>query len=108
MKLRVLGMSVATIAALAASPVFAQEGEKLFLDKCANCHSADGSGQTVKGKKLKLRDLRSAEVQKMTDAQMVDLILKGKGDMAPYSKELVDKQVKALVLYVRSLAKASK
>lgn len=82
-----------------------QSAGDLFLDKCANCHGADGAGQTVRGKKLKLPDLRSAEVQRMTDAQMNDLIAKGKGDMPGYAKVIQDRQIKELVAYLRSLAK---
>jgi mono/diheme cytochrome c family protein len=79
--------------------------QDLFLDKCANCHGKDGAGQTIKGKKLKLKDLRSAEAQKLTDAQMTDLLVKGKGDMQSYSKELSAQQMKDLVAYVRGMAK---
>jgi mono/diheme cytochrome c family protein len=79
--------------------------EDLYLDKCANCHGKDGAGQTIKGKKLKLKDLRSAEVQKMTDAQMTDLMVKGKGDMQSYSKELTAQQMKDLIGYMRGMAK---
>ena len=79
--------------------------EKVYLDKCANCHSKDGSGQTAKGKKLELKDLRSAEVQKMTDAKMFELIAKGKGDMDGYQKELGDEQIRAIIAYLRTLKK---
>src|SRR5262245_39412057 len=96
------------VAAATLAVGFAQDpAEKLYLDKCANCHSKDGSGQTAKGKKLELKDLRSADVQKkMTDAKMIELIAKGKGDMDGYEKELKAEEIKALVAYIRSLAKA--
>ena len=94
------------VAAATLAVGFAQNpAEKVYLDKCANCHSKDGSGQTAKGKKLELKDLRSAEAQKLTDAKMIELITKGKGDMDGYEKELKSDEIKALVAYVRSLAK---
>lgn len=98
------------VAAATLAVGFAQNpAEKVFLDKCANCHSKDGSGQTAKGKKLELKDLRSAEVQKMTDAKMFELIAKGKGeDMIAYQKELGDEQIRALIAYIRTLAKPAK
>src|SRR5438309_9080942 len=83
----------------------AQNTQDLFLDKCANCHGKDGAGQTAKGKKLKLRDLRSADVQKITDEKMVELISKGNKDMDGFAKELNEKQIKDLVAYLRTLAK---
>ena len=84
---------------------YSQSSEDIFLDKCANCHGKDGAGQTAKGKKLKLRDLRSADVQKMTDSQMADVISKGNKDMDGYAKELNENQIKDLVAYLRTLAK---
>ena len=95
------------VAAATLSAGFAQTGvEKVYLDKCANCHSKDGSGQTVRGKKLKLRDLRSADVQKQDDAKWIELLSKGKGDMPAYQKELGDDQIKALVAHLREMGKA--
>ena len=97
------------VAAATLSTAFAQTGvEKVYLDKCANCHSRDGSGQTVRGKRLKLRDLRSADVQKQTDAQLIELLSKGKGDMPGYQKDLGDEQIKAMVAYLREMGKQTK
>jgi len=92
---------------LMAAPLkaYSQSSEDIFLDKCANCHGKDGAGQTAKGKKLKLRDLRSTDVQKMTDPQMADVISKGNKDMDGYAKELNENQIKDLVAYLRTLAK---
>lgn len=47
-----------------------REGEATFKATCTACHGAFGSGSTVIGKKLNLRDLRSEEVQKLSDAQL--------------------------------------
>ncbi len=86
----------------AAPPADAQQ---VYLDKCAICHAKDGSGNTAKGKKVKAKDLRSAEVQKMTDAELLDAVAKGKGkDMDGFQKELGADMVKQLVTYCRSLA----
>lgn len=75
-----------------------------YKSKCAMCHGADGKGQTPTGKSLKLKDLGSEEVQKMSDADMAELISKGKGKM-PASKALTPDQVKGLVKFVRSFGK---
>jgi mono/diheme cytochrome c family protein len=73
--------------------------------KCASCHAADGSGDTPAGKKLSVRDFRSEEVQKQTDAQLAEIINKGKNKMPAYEKSLKEAQVKELVAYIRALAK---
>ncbi len=79
--------------------------ETTFKTKCASCHSLDGSGSSPVGKSLKLRDLRSAEVQKQTDAQLQGIISKGKGKMPAFEKSLGADTCKALVGHLRELAK---
>jgi mono/diheme cytochrome c family protein len=60
----------------------------LFKTKCAICHGADGSGNTTTGKELKIKSLSSPEVQKMTDDQLLQLIMKGKDKIPPFEKSL--------------------
>jgi len=83
----------------------ADDAATIYKTKCAVCHSADGSGSTAQGKALKVRDLRSAEVQKMTDAQMGSVISKGKNKMPAFGKNYSEEQIKQLVAYIREMAK---
>jgi len=83
--------------------VFAADGAALYKTKCAACHGADGSGQTPVGKSLKLQDLRSPEVQKLSDADLTKLLTEGKGKM-PKSNLSAD-DMKAVIAFVRSLKK---
>lgn len=77
----------------------------LFKAKCASCHGADGSGNTPMGKKLSVRDMRSAQVQSQSDAQLAAIISKGKGKMPPYEKSLNQQQVQEMVSFIRKLAR---
>ena len=43
--------------------------QDVYLDKCSVCHAKDGSGNTAKGRKLKVKDVRSPDVQKMSEAR---------------------------------------
>ncbi len=79
--------------------------EQIYNQKCAACHATDGSGKTAIGKNLKLRDLRSKEVQAQSDKQLYDIIAKGKGSMPGYSTELSKADIQHLVAYIRELAK---
>ena len=80
--------------------------QDVYLDKCSVCHAKDGSGNTAKGRKLKVKDVRSPDVQKMSEAEMIDIVAKGKGqDMDGYAKDLGKDMVKNVVDYYRSLAK---
>lgn len=79
-------------------------GETLFKQKCAPCHSADGSGSGSMGKTLKVRDLRSPEVQKQSNAELTAIISKGKNKMPAYEKTLKPEDITGLVGYIRSIA----
>jgi cytochrome c6 len=76
-------------------------GETLFKAKCAACHGADGKGNSA----MKTPDWSSAEVQKMSDAELAAVITNGKPPMMPPFKSLTADQVKDLVSYIRSLKK---
>ena len=102
----ILCMTAIGLVALCAEPSRAQSaGEKLYKSKCVACHGADGKGDTPTGKKLGARDLGSTEVQSQSDAQLIELVTKGKGKMPAYGKTLKDDEIKDLVGYIRELAK---
>src|SRR5215467_4762297 len=85
------------------SALASADAAAVYKSKCASCHGATGSGATATGKRLKLRDLRSPEVQKLTDDQLVAIISKGKGKMPGYHKSLGTDTCKALAAYMRQL-----
>jgi len=107
-----IGMSLACISvmslgsALRAAPAPQKSAQDVYLDKCSVCHAKDGSGNTAKGRKVKAKDLRSAEIQKLSDAELIKDVGQGKGkDMDGFEKELGADMVKQLVAYCRQLAK---
>lgn len=77
----------------------------LFKEKCASCHGEDGAGNTPPGKQLKVRNLRSVEVQKQSDAQLAAVISKGKEKMPPFEKSLNKEQINQLVAHIRHFGK---
>jgi cytochrome c6 len=81
------------------------DGASIYKSKCAMCHGADGAGQTAMGKNLKLRDLRSAEVQKLTDGELTKVISDGKGKMPAYKAKLGAGDIDGLVGFIRGLKK---
>lgn len=81
----------------------AADGAAIYKAKCAMCHAADGSGNTTMGKSMKLRDLRSAEVQKQTDAELTKWTADGKGKMPAYKGKLTDAEIAAVVAHMRAL-----
>ena len=105
---KLLATLAAFIIAVVALPAFADagaDGAALYKSKCAMCHGPDGAGQTAMGKSLKLRDLRSAEVQKLTDKELVTVISDGKGKMPAYKAKMSQAEIDAVVGFIRSIAK---
>jgi cytochrome c6 len=88
------------VVAICASSAVAQDAASTYKAKCAMCHGADG-----KGGKMGTRDFASADVKAESDAQLVDIVTKGKGKMPSYSGKLKDTEIKDLVAYIRTLAK---
>jgi mono/diheme cytochrome c family protein len=81
------------------------DGAADFKAKCAMCHGPDGKGDTAMGKKMGLKDLGSAEVQKMSDADLNGIITNGKDKMPKYDGKLTKEQIADLVKYIRTLKK---
>ena len=103
-------LTVLTLCILIAAPsAFAggsgSDGAAIYKAKCAMCHGPDGAGQTTMGKNMKLRDLRSADVQKQTDAELLKWIADGKGKMPAYKGKLTPADIDALVAFIRTLKK---
>jgi cytochrome c6 len=97
---------VAAVLCLTVPALRAQSAsETLYKSKCAMCHAADGSGNSPAGKSMKVPDLRSDAAQKLTDAQLTDILTNGKQPMPGYKDKLKADEIKGLVGYVRSLAK---
>jgi mono/diheme cytochrome c family protein len=73
-----------------------------FRTKCVMCHGSDGSGSEV-GKSINVPDLRSQTVQKLSDAELTQVISNGKGGMPAFKDSLSEDQTRALVAHIRSL-----
>src|SRR5437764_1296203 len=92
--------------AISPSLLFAQnDAAALFKSKCVMCHGEDGSGNTPSGKALKAKDLRSEETQKKSDAEITDVITKGRNKMPAFGQKLKPNQIQQLVAYIRHLGK---
>jgi len=95
-----MGLLALLACGVLATSAVAQDAAATYKSKCAMCHGADG-----KGGKMGTRDFASPEVKAESDAQLTEIITKGKGKMPSYDGKLKDTEIKGLVSYVRSLAK---
>ena len=105
MKKVAIMLALAAVLMLLAQAAFAEDYAALYKTKCAMCHAADGSGSVPMGQKTGAHDFRSAEIQKMTDAQLIEITTKGKNKMPAYENKLTADQIKGLVAYIRDLMK---
>ena len=100
------GMSVFHIGLMLSMTTHADDkSEALYKQRCVTCHGADGKGDTPAGKSTKVRSFADPEVAKMSDDDLATAIDKGKGKMPGYGKSLKPDEIKAMVAFVRSLAK---
>ncbi|MDD3179941.1 MAG: cytochrome c [Opitutaceae bacterium] len=105
--------TLAAALALLALPAigFAADAKENWKNQCAKCHSADGSGKTAMGKKLKTKDYTDAKVQEsFKDEELLNDInqgvtKEGKKLMPGYKDKLSADETKALVDLIRSFKK---
>ena len=114
--------ATATAAADAAKPAAADERKnpvkptpegiaavkKIYGYDCAMCHGAagDGKGDVAASMNLTMKDWRDSGVlSALSDAQMYDLIVKGKDKMIGEGDRLPPEKAWNMVHYVRSFAK---
>jgi mono/diheme cytochrome c family protein len=75
-----------------------------FNSYCAVCHGPDGTGSST-GKALNAPNLRSAAVQKQSNAALVRFIREGKEPMPPFKGQLTDEQIAEAAAYVHWLGR---
>jgi mono/diheme cytochrome c family protein len=98
----VLGLAATAATALeAADP---KAGQAVFEKSCKSCHGPDGAGNPAIAKmfKVEMRDLKSTDVQAMSDADLKKIITEGKGKMKPVAS-VTGASADNVVAYVRSL-----
>jgi len=74
-----------------------------YRSKCATCHGQDGGG-TQLGNRIKVPDLRSADVQKQPNTELSQAIADGKNNMPAFKNSFTKGEIDALVAFVRGLA----
>ena len=99
-------MTLAALGSMAAFGADAKAGAAVYDKSCKSCHGADGTPNAGVAKMMKvdMRDLKSADVQKQSDADIKTIITQGKGKMKPISA-VTGGAVDDVVAYVRSLKK---
>ncbi len=86
-------------------PLFAESGADVYAAKCKMCHGADGAPPAAMAKSMGIKDLKSDDIQKMSEAEIKAVVEKGKGKMTGFAGKLTPDQIDAVAKYVKSLKK---
>jgi len=104
--MRTFFLSVGLIASAATTwAADAKAGQAAYDRSCKSCHGADGAPNAAIAKmmKVEMRDLKSPEVQAMSDDDLKKAITDGKGKMKPIAS--ASASAADIVAYIRTWKK---
>src|SRR5260370_38656159 len=106
MRIILILMTLITTAAADAFAADAKAGQASYDKSCKSCHGADGTANPAIAKmmKVEMKDLKSADVQGMSNDDIKKVITEGKGKMKPV-KTVTGSAVDDVVAYIHSLKK---
>ena len=78
-------LALAAFASTAVQAADATAGKAAYDKSCKSCHGADGTANPAIAKmmKVEIKDLKSADVQAMSDDDLKKIITQGQGKMKP-------------------------
>lgn len=84
----------------------AKAGQSTFDKSCRSCHGADGTPNPAIAKMMQvdMKDLKSADVQAMSNDDLKKIISDGKGKMKPV-RTVTGGDADSVIAYIRSLKK---
>ncbi len=98
-------LSLAAAAATSIQAANATAGKAAYDKSCKTCHGADGTPNPAIAKMMKvdMKDLKSSEIQGMSDADLMKVITEGKGKMKPVAS--ASSSAPDIVAYIRTWKK---
>lgn len=106
MRTLMITLGLIALSAVAGIAADAKAGQAIYDKACKSCHGSDGAPNAAIAKmmKVEMKDLKSAEVQALSDAEMKKIISEGKGKMKPI-KTVTGADADNVVAYIRTLKK---
>ena len=95
---------LAAAGALSLAAANVANGKAVYDKSCKMCHGADGTPNAAMAKSMNIHDLKSDEVQALSDADIKSIIATGKGKMRPV-KSVSGADADDVAAYVHSLKK---
>lgn len=108
------GLLCSFLLSLSVSSAVAADVNELYKQHCVKCHGAEGKGDGEQLKKVKAKAVdwtNKAEMAKLTDQYLFDIIWSGGGAagkskvMPAYKAKLKEEEAKALATFARSFGK---
>jgi predicted CXXCH cytochrome family protein len=98
----VLGLAAAAANTVQAAD--ANAGKAVYQKSCKSCHGPDGTPNAAVAKMMKadMKDLKSSDVQAMSDEDLKKVIANGKGKMKPIAS-ISGADADNVAAYVKSL-----
>jgi len=99
-------LALAALTSMASLAADAKAGKDVYDKSCKSCHGVDGTANPAVAKmmKVEMKDLKSPEIQAMSDDDMKKIISAGKGKMKPVAS-VTGASADNVVAYVHSLKK---
>jgi mono/diheme cytochrome c family protein len=99
----VFALAAASVTSIQAADSAA--GKAVYDKSCKSCHGPDGAGNPAIAKMMKvdMKDLKSADVQGMSDDDLKKVITDGKGKMKPIAS--ASASAADVVAYIRTWKK---
>lgn len=91
---------LALMLSVAGTLSFAEDGAALYKANCQSCHGATGTPSAGMAKVL---SVKAASEYKTSEKEQIDAVKNGKNKMKPFAGKLSDDQIKAAVVYFRTL-----
>ncbi len=104
MRTLITELALIGISAVAGMAADAAAGQAVYAKSCKACHGPDGTPSAGMAKAMNLKDMKSAEVQALSDDDMKKAITDGKGKMKPV-KTVSSGDADNVVAYIRGLKK---
>jgi mono/diheme cytochrome c family protein len=104
MRIVSITLALAGLWSTGASAADAKAGQAVYNSSCKSCHGPDGGGNpsVAKMMKVEMKDLKSADVQALSDADIKSIVSSGKGKMRPITA-VSGGALDNVVAYIRSL-----
>ena len=104
MRITITTLALAGLLATAVSGADANAGKTVYAKSCKACHGPDGAGNPAIAKMMKvtMKDLKSPEIQAMSDDAIKAVVSDGKGKMKPVAS-VTGASVDNVVAFIRTL-----